>query len=34
MSLVSRPVLAEGAIMVSIDIVLDLISTLLPSLAQ
>ena len=34
MSLVSRPVLAEGAIMVSIAIVLDLISTLLPSLPQ
>ena len=34
MSLVSRPVLAEGAIMVSIAIVLDLISNLLPSLPQ
>ena len=34
MSLVSRPVLAEGAIMVSIAIVLDIISTLLPSLPQ
>ena len=34
MSLVSRPILAEGAIMVSIAVVLDLISTLLPSLPQ
>ena len=34
MSLISRPILAEGAIMVSIAVVLDLVSTILPSLPQ
>lgn len=32
--MISRPILAEGAIMVSVAVVLDFVSTLLPSLPQ